>query len=40
MREKRQRLYPSDSQWAGLYDQMTTHTEQEREFRARITEGT
>jgi hypothetical protein len=29
-------LYPSDAQWAGLYDQMTTHTQEEREFRQRI----
>jgi hypothetical protein len=32
-------LYPSDSQWAGLYDQMTSHTAEEKEFRARIAAG-
>ncbi|WP_166443112.1 hypothetical protein [Phragmitibacter flavus] len=29
-------LYPSDAQWAGLHDRMTTHTPEETYFRQRI----
>jgi hypothetical protein len=29
-------LYPSDAQWAGLYDGMTSHTEQEAARRVKL----
>jgi len=31
-------LYPSDSQWAGLYDQMSIHTRDEMERRVELKE--
>ena len=29
-------LYPSDSQWSGLYDRMTSHTQEETERRMEL----
>ena len=29
-------LYPSDAQWAGMYDRMHTHTEEESKRRAKL----
>lgn len=33
-------LYPSDAQWAGIYDRMTIHTPEETDRRTRLREKT
>lgn len=32
-------LYPSDAQWCGLYDQMTSHTPEEERHRQSLLQG-